>query len=121
VSGPAIGRIGDRATFDALRRAGRTRRRGAVAVRVLPGGDGPPRVAFAVSRRVGSAVVRNRVRRRLREGCRQLAREGALPAGAYLVQVGPAAVECPYAELVCTLRRLVQDAPSPEGARRCAG
>jgi ribonuclease P protein component len=42
---------------------------------------GPPRVAFAVGRRVGGAVVRNRLRRRLRE----LARRSGLPGGAWVV------------------------------------
>jgi ribonuclease P protein component len=36
---------------------------GALAVK----GSGPPRAGFVVSRHLGSAVVRNRVRRRLRE------------------------------------------------------
>jgi ribonuclease P protein component len=45
---------------------------------------GPPRVAFAVGRQVGGAVVRNRVRRRLRE----LARGSELPGGAWLVTAG---------------------------------
>jgi ribonuclease P protein component len=45
------------------------------------------RLAFAVPRRVGNAVVRNRVRRRLRASFRELVRAGQAPAGAYLVRV----------------------------------
>lgn len=43
----------------------------------------PPRVGFVVSRAVGGAVVRNRVKRRLRHLVR--ARIGAFPIGAMLV------------------------------------
>lgn len=49
-----------------------------------PGKDpGPARVGFIVSKAVGGAVERNRVRRRLRHLCRT--RVGALPAGLLLV------------------------------------
>jgi ribonuclease P protein component len=41
-------------------------------------------VAFAVGRRLGSAVVRNRVRRRLRALASAWARDPGLPAGIYL-------------------------------------
>jgi ribonuclease P protein component len=46
-------------------------------------------VAYAIGRRVGTAVVRNRVRRRLRA----LTREAAplLHPGAYMISVGPEA------------------------------
>jgi ribonuclease P protein component len=44
---------------------------------------GPPRFGFAVPRAVGSAVVRNRVRRRLRALC--AARQDALPDGVRVV------------------------------------
>ncbi len=50
-----------------------------------------PCVAFAIGRAVGSAVVRNRLRRRLRDELAGLARAGRLPAGAYLVALSPAA------------------------------
>jgi len=42
-----------------------------VVIRALPNGLGLSRFGFVVSRRVGKAVVRNRVKRRLREIIRQ--------------------------------------------------
>ena len=58
-----------------------------------PGGLVPaqPCVAFAIGRKVGSAVIRNRLRRRLRDELAGLAREGKLPRGAYLIALAPAA------------------------------
>ena len=52
-----------------------------------------PCVAFAIGTRVGGAVVRNRVRRRLRDELAALARNDRLAAGAYLVAVAPAAAD----------------------------
>jgi ribonuclease P protein component len=51
----------------------------------------PPRVAFAVPRKVGPAVVRNRIRRCVRARLVERARDPqrGLPAGAYLVSVHP--------------------------------
>lgn len=53
--------------------------------------NGPPRVAYAMSKRVGGAVVRNRLRRRLRAICSDLARTGRIPPGALLFSAGPEA------------------------------
>lgn len=47
------------------------------------------RVAYAVSKKVGGAVVRNRIRRRLRPLMDQLEREHLLAPGGYLVGVRP--------------------------------
>jgi ribonuclease P protein component len=95
-----IGRVGDRATFDALQRDGRRARRGPMTVTFLPGGA-DVRVAYAIGRRVGPAVVRNRVRRRLREAVRDLDRStpGGLACGAYLVSARPEAAARSYREL----------------------
>jgi len=46
-------------------------------------------VAFAVPRRVGTAVHRNRIRRQLREVFRLGALEGTIDPGRYLVVVSP--------------------------------
>jgi ribonuclease P protein component len=62
----------------------------------------PPRVGYAIGRGVGGAVVRNRVRRRLRAATRVHAGE-LLPGHAYLVGTGPAAANRSYAELSSTL------------------
>ncbi len=83
-------RIRDRSTFVELRRRGRRLRSGSLTLTWVPRPSGePPQVAYAIGRVVGSAVVRNRVRRRLRCALRQLG--GELPPGAYLLGVSPAA------------------------------
>ena len=73
--------------------------------------SGPPRVAYAVGRGVGSAVHRNRLRRRLRAAERE---HGAhLTDGcAYLVSASPAAAAYSYAELTTTLGALLVDLDS---------
>ena len=50
-----------------------------------------PCIAFAIGRKVGTAVVRNRLRRRLRDELAGLTRADRLPAGGYLVVLAPAA------------------------------
>jgi ribonuclease P protein component len=64
------------------------------------GPSGPPRVGFTVSRQVGNAVVRNRVRRRLREVVR-LAPATALSPGHDYVLIGrKAALVAPFSDMV---------------------
>jgi ribonuclease P protein component len=116
VQGPlaAVGLIWpvrERSTFRALAR-GRRRRRGDVMVSCVvvgPGGE-PPRVAYAIGSRVGGAVVRNRVRRRLRAATRSHAAV-LEPGHAYLVGASPPAARASYADLsdalhdaLCALR-----------------
>ena len=62
--------------------------------------DGPVRVGFTVSRRVGTAVERNRVRRRLREIVRR-AGERTMRAGYDYVVVGRrSALNVPFDRLM---------------------
>jgi len=58
------------------------------------------RVAYAISKPVGSAVVRNRVRRRLRSILAGIDRSPrSLPPGDYLVRVRPGAADSSFDEL----------------------
>ncbi len=47
--------------------------------------DGPPRFGFTVTRKIGNAVVRNRVRRRLKEAVRLIGRSAARPGTDYVL------------------------------------
>lgn len=105
---PQLWRISDRASFVALRRDGRRARRGAVTVTWLPGTDvEPQRAAFALGRSVGGAVVRNRIRRRLRSALRTMVATGELPAGTYLVGGTRELADCSWDDLVGQLAAAV--------------
>jgi len=82
----------------------------------------PPvvRVGFTVSRRVGNAVVRNRVRRRLREIARQVIPSEAHPGLDYVLVGRQAALTRDFAELrqelIEALRRLKPNASATSGS-----
>ncbi|MGC8499131.1 MAG: ribonuclease P protein component [Acidimicrobiales bacterium] len=65
-------------------------------------------VAFAVGRRVGSAVARNRIRRRLRAALREL--EATMPEGLYLIKCDIGTSDLTYEELRTHLREGVRRA-----------
>jgi ribonuclease P protein component len=77
-----------------------------------------PQVGYAIGRHCGGAVVRNRLRRRLREVVRQSAPD--LPRGRYLLRLDAAAAETPPAALrahaVEALFRAARRAPPPPPA-----
>lgn len=72
--------------------------------------DSPARVAvaFAISRRLGGAVTRNRLRRRLRSLMGEV--EDSLRDGSYLITAGFRATELSYDDLRDDLRRALRDA-----------
>ncbi|MEV4462096.1 ribonuclease P protein component [Micromonospora echinofusca] len=76
----------------------------------------PARAGFVVSKAVGNAVVRNRVRRRLRHLVRE--RLAALPAGSTLVvRALPAAADTSYPRLGADLDAAIAAAKAPRGRR----
>lgn len=78
-----------------------------LVVHLVDGEGGPAEVGFVVSKAVGNAVIRNRVKRRLRH----LAREHvtSLPGSAVLVvRALPASASASYAELGDDLARCLQ-------------
>ena len=78
------------------------------------------RAGFVVSKAVGNAVVRNRVRRRLRHLVRD--RLAALPAGATLVvRAQPGAATSSYPQLGLDLDAALRAAAAPRGRRPSDG
>jgi ribonuclease P protein component len=109
-----VGRVRTRAAFADLAARGRRSRRGLVRVTaVLDPGASTPDVAFAIGKPVGTAVVRNRVRRRLRAAVAEL---GPRP-GTYLVATSPDAASAPYATLRTDLAEALRavEALEPSG------
>ena len=78
-----------RRAFDALRRHGSRSRAGALRITFHADGSPTPRLAFAIGRKVGPAVARNRARRRLRVIFAEIAADEPtlVPPGDYLVAV----------------------------------
>ena len=69
----------------------------------VPGVRGDsPRFGFTVTKKIGNAVVRNRVRRRLREAVKQAAAHAAF-ATDYVVVARPAALTLQFERLVTDL------------------
>lgn len=133
-------RLRRRADFQAAVRDGRRAGRGSLVVHLeLPavgtatallttemepvraGGLSPPaRAGFVVPRTVGGAVVRNRVRRRLRHLMRE--RMAELPAGATLVvRAMPGAGDASYAQLGLDLDAALAAARAPRRPRALGG
>lgn len=105
---PAAHRLIDSDAFRVTVRSGRRCGSGTLVVHLDVQPPGPPaRVGFVVSKAVGNAVVRNRVKRRLRHLTREhLPALAGLPGSAVLVvRALPAASTAPYAELEGDLRR----------------
>ncbi len=109
---------GDRA-FQRLRK-GQAGHGKYLSVRVLPSRNEGIRIGIVVSKKVGKAVVRNRVRRRLKESFRsllekplnpQLTRQG-VPAFDVVVVTRPEAAEADYWQL----RRALEHALRKAGA-----
>ena len=105
----------------AFRRAFRTGRRAGSTALVLhlassPPVDAPeaPRVGFVVGRQVGPAVVRNRVRRRIKAIGWQLATE--VQGIDVVVRALPAAAAAPFADLEGEVRAAVQVLAGREAA-----
>jgi ribonuclease P protein component len=69
---------------------------------------GPPRVGFTVSKKVGNAVERNRVRRRLREIVRLSDAARLRPGNDYVLVGRRAALKEPFARLIEDFRQALE-------------
>ncbi|MGH6862046.1 MAG: ribonuclease P protein component, partial [Phyllobacterium sp.] len=69
--------------------------------------DGPPRVGFTVTRKNGNAVVRNRIKRRLREAVRVNVADDMASGTDYVIVARRDALNAPFADLTRELSKRV--------------
>ncbi len=93
--------------FTAIQARGATRSSALMSARFLRTDLETTRFGLATGRRIGGAIVRNRVRRRLREALRAM-QVSFRPGWDVLIIVRPAIVEADYAALVGALRRTLE-------------
>lgn len=106
-------RVRRRGEFREVYDTGR-RSRGRLAV-VFAAADagGGPRLGITVTKKVGGAVVRNRLRRRVREIFRRSPAVRSSVSGRLVVNLAPAAAGASFAELREELERLLARALGP--------
>lgn len=103
--------------FAALQGAGKTRSHPLLLVRFVRNDRGQTRFGLSTGKRIGGAVVRNRVRRRLREALR--ATDPSLrPGWDVLIVARPPAATASFAELSEALVGLLKAGGIVEGTRQ---
>ena len=105
--------------FAAAVRGGRRAGRGTLVVHLLvdePAQASTARAGFVVSKAVGNAVVRNKVRRRLRHLVRPLLAE-LPPSASLVVRALPSAAAASFAELGADLESALAAARNPRRRR----
>lgn len=114
---PAIGRIRHRRLFDQLSHSPHRATSGPVRAVYVPAETGWefPLVGYAINRRCGGAVVRNRVRRRMRAAAAAVAPD--LRRGAYLISVRPGVTALEYKELAAAVRGALVGAAAVKESR----
>jgi ribonuclease P protein component len=109
------GRLRRRAEFLKVAAKGRKVPLPGAVIQMLDRHDqGPTRLGFTVTRKVGNAVVRNRTRRRLKEAARLVLREQPT-SGHDIVIIGRESTRTrPFAALLDDLRRAFAKAGGPK-------
>lgn len=77
------------------------------------GDAGSVRVGFTVTKKTGTAVVRNRIRRRLREAVRRVLPEAGRAGFDYVIVAREAALRTPFEGLVAEIARAVRKVHAP--------
>lgn len=118
-------RLRQRADFLAVANGPRMNSAGFVVQSRARGDDGPVRVGFTVTKKVGTATERNRVRRRLRELVKGLDAVSMRPHSDYVLVGRRAALTRDFATMLDDLRsalhrldRQPQNARRPQAATR---
>ncbi len=105
----ALAPIRSRHTFEDLRRSRTRGRSGPLTVVFIPQSTWSRcEVAYAINRKMGNAVTRNRLRRRLRSILS--GHTPSLPAGAYLIRTGPEAPHLAFDQLKVAMSQALEQA-----------
>lgn len=74
--------------------------------------DGAPRIGVTVTKKVGNAVVRNRIRRRIKEAVRVHAADDMAPGNDYVVVARRDVLAAPFNTLKAELARRIRGTAS---------
>lgn len=103
---PALARIARDGTYQAIRARGRKAITYTHLILYVPVPEsGVVEVGYVTSKKVGNAVVRNRVRRRLREAVRRVMPEAVTGGGQYLIIGRKAAETAPFETLLADMKK----------------
>ncbi|MDH3189876.1 MAG: ribonuclease P protein component [Acidimicrobiia bacterium] len=91
--------------FSRVLKNGIRRQVGGIVLIQAAGDPGPPRLGLIVSKSVGNAVTRNRVKRRLRHTVRDVRFQSGMD---YVIIAHKSAAEVPHPELVGWIRRALE-------------
>jgi ribonuclease P protein component len=117
VVGLKIARVSERRAFERLTREGLHGRSESLWCRYVADAQVvPPRLAFSIGRSVGTAVARNRLRRRLRAAVQCMAGAPLLPYGWLLIGARPMALERSFDELVAEIAGMLTTVVSTSAA-----
>ncbi len=106
-AGVGVGRIRSQRTFDQFRTSGTSGASGPLRVKfVRQNSWSKAEVAYALGKKLGGSVERNRLRRRLRAIVST--RDVGLSPGAYLVSAGPGATGLSFDELRVAMSQAVR-------------
>ncbi|RUM98823.1 ribonuclease P protein component [Pseudaminobacter arsenicus] len=101
-------RLRKRVDFLAVRRGEKRRGRFFLMEVLDRGDDKSPRVGFTVTKKVGNAVVRNRVRRRLKEAVRTHAAGDMTPGKDYVIVGREEILDIAFDQLAVELSRRIR-------------
>ncbi len=115
---PRQQRLRRRREFQSCYQRGRRRHGALLILYAHPNRLGHPRLGITASRKVGGAVLRHRLKRRIREVYRRWSGRSGLPAMDLVVHVKPAAREADFPTLRREVIRLLRTLRPRHGADR---
>ncbi|MBO6754930.1 MAG: ribonuclease P protein component [Roseibium sp.] len=110
-----------RAEFLAVSKGGRVGRRAFVVQGLKRDGGEEPRIGYTVTKKTGNAVVRSRIKRRLRAAIAALDRQDVPRSADFVLVARHNALTLPFPKLIADLKSglpQVLDARTPRGPKR---